>query len=82
MQTSFLEENRKRVEGNEEVKEIEEGKGRKMSRDGWTYRCMITDEFSKAHLLPHLSKTGHTNQSCQWIPVEALPVLLLFPAAV
>lgn len=31
-----------------EVKEIEEGKGRKMSRDGWTYRCMITDVFSKA----------------------------------
>ena len=63
-----------------EVKEIEEGKGREMPRDGMDIQVHDNRYVQQStDLLSHLSKTGHTNHSLQWIPLEGLPVLL-FPA--
>lgn len=84
MQTLSL--RRKREKGwkeMKEVKEIEEGKGREMPRDRMDIQVHDNRRVQqRTDLLSHLSEISHTNQSCQWIPLEGLPALLLFPAAV
>ena len=62
-----------------EVKEIEEGKGREMPRDRMDIQVHDNRRVQqRTDLLSHLSKISHANQSCQWIPLEGLSVLLFF----